>query len=203
MQRELSQQVHNALTELGNIGAGNATTSLSILLSSNLTITPPHVEMYEFDELQNLFGGAEATTVGVLSSIEGDISAMFLFLMKEEEAKQLIKTLIDEDGTEITEYGMDAVKEIGNIMIGSYVSSLESLSGMTIRYSVPQVTVDMAGAILSLPCTAFGQVEDKVLLINSGFASGESSINGFIMMISEMDSYDVILDKLGIENAYE
>lgn len=203
MQRELSQQVHNALTELGNIGAGNATTSLSILLSSNLTITPPHVEMYEFDELQNLFGGAEATTVGVLSSIEGDISAMFLFLMKEEEAKQLIKTLIDEDGTEITEYGMDAVKEIGNIMIGSYVSSLESLSGMTIRYSVPQVTVDMAGAILSLPCTAFGQVEDKVLLINSGFASGESSINGFIMMISEMDSYDVILAKLGIENAYE
>lgn len=203
MQRELSHQVHNALTELGNIGAGNATTSLSILLSSNLTITPPHVEMFEFNELENLFGGADATTVGVLSNIEGDISSMFLFLMKEEDAKQLIKTLIGEDGTEITEYGMDAVKEIGNIMIGSYVASLESLSGMKIRYSVPQVTVDMAGAILSLPCTVFGQVEDKVLLINSGFASGENSINGFIMMISEMDSYDVLLAKLGIENAYE
>lgn len=203
MQRELSQEVHNALTELGNIGAGNATTSLSILLSSNLTITAPHVEMYEFDALENLFGGADATTIGVLSNIEGDISAMFLFLMKEEEAKQLIKTLIKEEEIEITEDGKDAVKEIGNIMIGSYVASLESLSGMKIRYSVPQVTVDMAGAILSLPCTAFGQVEDKVLLINSGFASGEKNIEGFIMMISEMDSYNVILSKLGIESAYE
>ena len=82
MQRELSQEVHNALTELGNIGAGNATTSLSILLSSQITLTPPHVKMYEFNELENFFGGAEATTVAVLSNIEGDIGGIFLFLMK-------------------------------------------------------------------------------------------------------------------------
>lgn len=203
MQKQLSEQVHNALTEFGNIGAGNATTSLSILLSSNLKLTAPHVEMVDFNELSDVFGGAETTTVAVLSSIEGDINAMFLFLMAEDDAKHLVKTIIGEDDTQISEYGMDAVKEIGNIMIGSYVASLESLSGIKIRYSVPQITMDMAGAILSLPCSIFGQVDDKVLLINSGFASGEKSINGFIMMISEMDSYNVILQKLGIENAYE
>ena len=124
MQRELSQEVHNALTELGNIGAGNATTSLSILLSSQITITPPHVKMYEFNELENFFGGAEATTVAVLSNIEGDIGAMFLFLMKEEDAEQLLKEFVRDDIILNSDYGMDAVREIGNIMIGSYVASL-------------------------------------------------------------------------------
>lgn len=203
MQRELSQEVHNALTELGNIGAGNATTSLSILLSSQITITPPHVKMYEFNELENFFGGAEATTVAVLSNIEGDIGAMFLFLMKEEDAEQLLKEFVRDDIILNSDYGMDVVREIGNIMIGSYVASLETLSGLKIRYSVPQIITDMAGAILSLPCTVFGQVEDKVLLIDSGFASGEKRIKGFIMMISERNSYDVLLEKLGIERAYE
>ena len=48
---QLSEQVKDVLTELGNIGAGNATTSLSVLLSSKLTMTAPTVKLYNFDEL--------------------------------------------------------------------------------------------------------------------------------------------------------
>mgnify|MGYP003295972154 FL=1 len=44
----LSAQVHNALTELGNIGAGNAATSLSVLLNSEMTMSPPQVALYDF-----------------------------------------------------------------------------------------------------------------------------------------------------------
>lgn len=40
---QLSEQVKDALTELGNIGAGNATTSLSVLLSSKLSMSAPTV----------------------------------------------------------------------------------------------------------------------------------------------------------------
>ena len=153
---QLSEQVKNALTELGNIGAGNATTSLSVLLSSRLTMTAPIVKLYDFNALELEWHG---------------------------------------------DMGISAIGEIANILIGSYVASLGNLSGMELRYSQPQICIDMAGAILSVPCIEYGMISDKALLINSGFKAGNQEINGYIMLISEMHSFDQLLQKLGIGGA--
>ena len=194
----LSENVSNALGELGNIGAGNATTSLSVMLKSELTMTPPHVAIHDFNSLENILGGPEQIVAGVLSSIEGDMQAMILFVVGIEDAKNMIKALLDYDIDWQSEMGMSAVKEIGNILIGSYVASLGTLSGYNLRYSQPESCIDMAGAILSVPCIEFGRVSDKALLINSGFKAGELEINGYIMMISEIHSFNLLLNKLGI-----
>lgn len=203
MQDKIPDQVHNALTELGNIGAGNAATSLSVLLSSKLTMSPPHVELYDFNSLENVLGGPDATVVGVLSSVEGELKAMLLFVVDMNDAERIVGTLINQETAWHSELGMSAIKEIANIIIGSYVSSLETLSGMKLRYSQPEICIDMAGAILSVPCIEFGKVGDKALLINSQFMAGEQEINGYIMMVSETHSYDRLLRKLGIGGTNE
>lgn len=194
----LSENVYNALSELGNIGAGNAATSLSVLLSSKLIMTQPQVALYDFNELENVLGGADATVVGVLSEIDGELKTMILFVVGTEDAKRLVKTVLDMDVDWHSEIGLSAIKEVANIIIGSYAASLETLSGLKIRYSLPEICIDMAGSILSVPCIQFGQVSDKALLINSQFVDGEQEINGYIMMVSESHSYDVLLNKLGI-----
>jgi chemotaxis protein CheC len=190
----------NALEELGNIGAGNAATSLSVMLSSGLTVSPPQVEICDFNTLKEKLGGAEAIVVGVLSTITGEIDAMILFVLGLEDAENLVRSLMGGN-TEIewhSEIGMSAVNEIANILIGSYVSSLETLTGLKIRYSPPQICIDMAGSILSVPCIEFGMVSDNALLINSQFKDGEHEINGYIMLLSEMHSFNTMLNKLGI-----
>ena len=78
---QLSEQVKDALTELGNIGAGNATTSLSVLLSSKLSMSAPTVKLYDFNELENALGGPETSVVGVLSRLHGSFNAMILFVL--------------------------------------------------------------------------------------------------------------------------
>ena len=198
---QLSEQVKNALTELGNIGAGNATTSLSVLLSSRLTMTAPIVKLYDFNELENALGGPETSVVGVLSRLNGPINAMILFVLGLDDAKNLASVML---GTELEwhgDMGISAIGEISNILIGSYVASLGNLSGMELRYSQPQICIDMAGAILSVPCIEYGMISDKALLINSGFKAGNQEINGYIMLISEMHSFDQLLQKLGIGGA--
>ena len=198
---QLSEQVKNALTELGNIGAGNATTSLSVLLSSRLTMTAPIVKLYDFNELENALGGPETSVVGVLSRLNGPINAMILFVLGLDDAKNLASVML---GTELDwhgDMGISAIGEIANILIGSYVASLGNLSGMELRYSQPQICIDMAGAILSVPCIEYGMISDKALLINSGFKTGNQEINGYIMLISEMHSFDQLLQKLGIGGA--
>ncbi|MGN0436353.1 MAG: chemotaxis protein CheC [Wujia sp.] len=194
----ISENVYNALTELGNIGAGNAATSLSVMLSSKLTMMPPQVALYDFNELENVLGGPEATVVGVLSNVEGYMKSIILFVVGIEDAAKLAAILVGQEVDWHSELGMSAINEVANIIIGSYVASLETLSGLKLRYELPQLCVDMAGSILSVPCIEFGKVSDKALLINSHFLAGNEQINGYIMMVSEMHSYDVFLKQFGI-----
>ncbi len=194
----LSEQAFNALTELGNIGAGNATTSLSVMLNSKLTMSPPKVDIYDFNALENILGGPDATVMGVLSTIGGDMNAMILFVVGMDDAENLVKALMGDGVEWHSEMGISAIGEIANIIIGSYVASLETLTGMKMRYSQPESCIDMAGAILSVPCIEFGKISDKALLINSQFKAGEKEVDGYIMMMSEMHSFDALLNRLGI-----
>jgi len=198
MSERLSEQAFNALTELGNIGAGNATTSLSVMLNSKLTMSPPKVDIYDFNALENILGGPDATVMGVLSTIGGDMNAMILFVVGMEDAENLVKALMGDGIEWHSEMGISAIGEIANIIIGSYVASLETLTGMKMRYSQPESCIDMAGAILSVPCIEFGKISDKALLINSQFKQGEKEVDGFIMMMSEVHSFDALLNRLGI-----
>ena len=194
----LSEQAFNALTELGNIGAGNATTSLSVMLNSKLTMSPPKVDIYDFNSLENILGGPDATVMGVLSTIGGNMNAMILFVVGMDDAENLVKALMGDGVEWHSEIGISAIGEIANIIIGSYVASLETLTGMKMRYSQPESCIDMAGAILSVPCIEFGKISDKALLINSQFKAGEKEVDGYIMMMSEVHSFDALLNKLGI-----
>lgn len=194
----ISENAKNALTELGNIGAGNAATSMSVMLSSKLEMSTPQVEIYDFNELEDVLGFADETVAGVLSMLEGDMQSMLLFVLGVEDSEHLVRSLLNQDVEWHSDMGISAINEVANILIGSYVSSLEMLSGMTLRYSVPQICIDMAGSILSVPCIEFGKVSDKALLINSRFIVDQKEINGYIMMVSEPHSFDVLLNKLGI-----
>ena len=197
----LSEQVENALTELGNIGAGNAATSLSVILSSDLTMTPPSARLYDFNELEGILGGPENLVVGVMSQFYGALDAMMLFVLGYEDAQNLIHSVLGKQMDWQSEMAVSAINEIANILIGSYVASLENLTNSPLRYEQPQICFDMAGSILSVPCIEYGQVSDKALLIHSGFKTGEQEINGFIMLVSQMHSFDSLLGMLGIGGA--
>ena len=68
---------------------------------------------------------------------------------------------------------------------------------MMIYPSVPFLAVDMAAAILSVPAIQFGMVGDKILLIQSQF-SDDIDIDGFFVLMPDLESYDKILRSLGI-----
>ena len=55
----------------------------------------------------------------------------------------------------------------------------------------------MAGAILSVPAIQFGIMGDKILLIESQLTN-EIEMDGFFIMVPEVDSYEKILTSLGI-----
>lgn len=198
---ELDATGLDMLTEIGTIGAGNATTSLSVLLDSKLSMKVPKVSFMKLDDFVESIGGAENIIAGVMSNITGEIEGFVLFAMDLRDARRLVNRLCGIELSKLerfTEMDLSAVQEIGNILISSYLSSMETLIGMKMRPSNPMMTIDMAGAILSFPAMVNCREHDDVLRIESQFEGEDLSIDGHIMMISDSNSYKIIHKKLGL-----
>ena len=191
----------DVLRELGNIGAGNATTALSQMINSKIDMKVPKVELLDFKELPDIVGGAECPIVGILVTLDGDVQGMMMFMLEEKAAHHLVNLLLNRginNFEEFTEMDLSALNEIGNIISGAYLSSLSQLTNLTFISSVPYLAIDMAGAILSVPAIEFGKVGDKALLIQSQFGEDEIEVNGYFILIPTVDSYSKILFSLGL-----
>lgn len=194
----MSTTYYDVLKELGNIGAGNATTALASMLQCKVDMKVPQVKVLDFKDVSALLGGEEQELAGVYLAVKGDVTGSILFLLKKDVAMHLVKKLMgDMASDEFGEMERSALKEISNIITGSYLNALATLTNLTIYPSVPDLTIDMAGAILSVPAIEFGIMGDKILLIQSQI-SDEIEIDGFFIMIPDMDSYEKILKSLGI-----
>jgi len=194
----------DVLKEIGNIGAGNATTALAKLIDSKLDMKVPNVKMVGFQELAAIMGDEEQIMVAVLVKLSDDIDGMMMFVMDMKSAKYLISQMLKgmgmdipiEDNDMLSEMEFSVVSELGNIISGSYLAALSGLLQLVINISVPYVSVDMAGAILSVPAIEFGKVGDKVLLIQTKF--GDDDVTGYFILIPEEESYEKIMKVLGM-----
>ena len=192
----------DVLTEIGNIGAGNATTALSQLINARIDMCVPKVDLLGFSELAEIGGGAETLVAGRLLSLEGDVDGMMLFVLESSAAHLLVDQLMGcvsgENKGDFSEMEQSALMEIGNIIAGAYLSSISELTNMKITSSVPYLSVDMAGAILSVPAIEFGKLGDKALLIESKFKDLDVDISGYFILIPTLESYGQILTSLGL-----
>ena len=201
---KLEDSQFDVLKEIGNIGAGNATTALATMLNIKVDMSVPNVALLPFDNISSFIGSEEQTVVGILLEIQGDIDGMMMFLFDMKSAHHLVNSLMmrdvhqDENGmADFSEMEMSALNEIGNIVSGSYLSALSGLTGMKMVSSVPALSIDMLGALLSVPAIEFGKYGDKLLMIQSEFGE-DDFVTGYFLLIPELESYDKILSSLGM-----
>lgn len=191
----------DVLKEIGNIGAGNAATALAKLLNRKVDMDVPRAKILEFKDVSDTLGGAELPVVGILLKVSGDLTGNIMFILQQKAASMLVNMLMGrplDEVHEFTEMEISALKEIGNILAGSYLSALSSLTNLMIMPSIPDLAIDMAGAILSVPAIEFGKVGDTVLYIETEFSEGFDKVVGDFFLVPDFDTYDVLLKALGV-----
>ncbi len=195
----VTQEYFDVLRELGNIGAGNATTALAQMLQCKVDMKVPQVRLLNFDQVGAAMGGEEQIMAGIYLVVEGDITGSIMFLLEKESARHLIGKLMgmEPQGEDFSEMETSALKEIGNIITGSYLNSLSAMTNLKILPSIPELSIDMAGAILSVPAIEFGTLGDQILLIETQFTD-DQEIAGYFILVPDMESYEKILSSLGL-----
>lgn len=188
------------LKEIGNIGAGNAATALAKLLDKKVDMKVPQIRIMGFSDVNEVLGGAETPVVGILLEVLGDITGYILFVLEQDAACFLVNILMGNPINQEMEYNeitLSALKEVGNILTGSYLSALSTLTGLRIMPDVPALAIDMAGAILSVPAIELGKTTDTVLCIETEFIQGTDKVIGDFFLVPDADSYIRLLNTLG------
>ena len=197
---DMNSMEFDVLKEIGNIGAGNATSALAQLLNIKIDMSVPNVALLPFKQVTQSIGTEEDVVVGILITLDGDVNGMMMFLMDLKSAHHLVNLLMGADVNkqdEFSEIELSALNEVGNIISGAYLSPLSTLTGLSIISSIPSTTIDMAGALLSVPAIEFGKIGDQVLLIQTQFGENDL-VKGFFLLVPELDSYNKILSSLGL-----
>ncbi len=198
---EINDKYVDVLREIGNIGAGNATTAIASMLSIKVDMNVPKVELLEVSKLGACICPEDEIIVGIFLELQVDIEGSMMFLMRMDSARYLVNKLMMREETyeaEFDEMDLSALKEIGNIIAGSYLSALSAMTNLVISPSIPYLAVDMAASLLSVPAIEFGQYGDHALLIETEFGD-DVMINGYFILMPERGSYDKILKGLGFE----
>lgn len=188
------------LKELGNIGAGNAATALSSMISKKVNMNVPNVRILEFDEVSTILGGEENLIVGIYFELKEDIIGNIMFALDIDSSINLSNLLYNrkKEGKTLDDMDISALSEVGNILASSYANSLSSLTGLKIYISVPSISVDMAGAILSVPAIQFGVTSDYALMIETIFEEGDNLVEGNLFFLPDPKSFEKILSALGV-----
>lgn len=198
---ELSEDARDVLAEVGNIGTGNALSSLSDIIGQQIDMELPAIRLLPYQQVPDLLGGSEDIQVGILLEATGDIEGMFMFLLSEDFTKTLLEALLGEppaDVTQLDDMERSAVCEVGNIMCCSYINALARMMDVKVHVSVPDMCSDMVGALMSVPMIRFANLSDEMLFIENKYRFGGKSVISHILFLPEVRSIEKILQALDV-----
>ncbi|MGM9924110.1 MAG: chemotaxis protein CheC [Bacillus sp. (in: firmicutes)] len=195
------------LKEIGNIGAGHAATALSTLLGKKVEMEVPSVRLVSFDEMVDLAGGADRVVACVFSRIEGNASGSIFFVLSLEHADHFIRNITGDgdfrlDCSPYPELTLSALKEIGNILSGSYLTSLSNFTNLNLQSSVPALSIEMAGAVIGCGLIELSKVSDYAIVVDTALREEadeeRNRMNGHFFLLPDPDSFEIIFSALGV-----
>ncbi|HRZ14293.1 MAG TPA: chemotaxis protein CheC [Candidatus Omnitrophota bacterium] len=196
----LSEYQKDALKEIGTICAGNAATALSQLLDKQITIVVPRILFLPIEDVPQAVGGDDKLVVGLVLRVLGDLPSTIVFIFGQHDALALASLMTGKeisDKSVISELERSALKEVGVILANSYLGALGSFVGLGLVPRVPEVIIDMAGAIVDYILIELSCKSQFALLIESEFKQPEESITGHFFLIPDPSGFDLIINSIG------
>jgi len=193
--RILTEFQRDAIKEVGNIGIGHATTSLSRMINKQVWLSLPESRLVPLTEIPVLVH-KKVPVVGIVLEMKTDAKGFFLLLLSKPSAKYLIKLVIGEsdENKEFDEMEDSVLKELGNIMSGTYITALSNFLGISIGLSTPYNVYDISEAIVNQIVGTMSLDVDNVLFLRTEFSINSEKIDGDIIIFTDSVSLAKILD---------
>jgi chemotaxis protein CheC len=191
-----SDNQKDALKEIGNICAGNAATALSQLLGKKISIVVPRIMFLPIEEVLQAMGGEDKLVAGLILRVLGDLPSNIIFIFSQKDAMILASLLTRKQISEssiMTDLERSALKEVGVILANAYLGALGSFVGLGLVPTIPELIVDMAGAIIDYILIELSCKSEFALLVESEFHVPTASVTGHFFLIPNPEGLELIV----------
>jgi chemotaxis protein CheC len=197
---EFDQIRLDAFREISSIATCQAANSLSTMLSRRVDITVPNILVESLEKIPELLGGAEKPVSAIHFSVTGQISGTMLLVFSSSESLKLANVLTGQHVERIEnldEMGISALREMGNILTGSFIKVLAEGLKIKFSYSVPGFAFDMLGAILDEMLARLSLETDSAVIMESEFIVRQEIYRGYLIFILSPQAVNEIITALG------
>jgi len=189
------------LTKMTDEAAKLASNALTTLSGKKVTVD---VSKAEITKIQRKFPDIEPETIvaGIYLPITGEVKGAALLIFPEKIAYTLCDVLVKRPvGTtrKLTELDKSALKEVGNIICGSFLTVFSNTLKIKIVENVPSLSFDMFGAVVDVIIAEFAQKAEDALVIEVKFVFEHANIKGYVVLIFGLEEMKAIMDALGVE----
>ena len=186
------------LQEIANMGAGNAATALSTLISSATDISVPNVKIMPAAEAAALADTLSSRTAAYLITLSGDIKGSLLFVIPFAFAERLVQTYFPDvtitAKENIDEMAVSVIKEAVNIVAASYANNFAIISGMMVDISVPQAVTAPSKDIIAVN----GAGSANLCFINNSIEITDCKRSFNVLFYPELSTIKKFMGTVGI-----
>jgi len=189
----------HVLTEIANEATKKASLALLKLSDDEASVEFTKIEV---GKIQKVFSeiDPELIVTGVYLPISGDVKGASLLIFPKEIAYALCDVLVKrkaETARQLTEIDKSALKEVGNIVLGSLLTVFSNSLKMKMIEHLPEFSHDMFGALVDQIITQFIQKAEEVLTIELLFHfKRTTNIKGYVFLIFGTEEIKVLIKKM-------
>ena len=185
----------DALRELANIGAGNASTALSGMLGRPVDLTVPDARLVPMSEAVEAIGPPEREITGIALGVTGDLPSIVLMLLTPSDADAVCGLLGLAPGSE---YAESALGEIGNVVGTSYLNALAGMTGISLEPTPPATATDMLASLVEAVLATRAAYSDSTLLLDSRMVVEGEGCSIVFLLVPDEGGAGELLKRLGV-----
>lgn len=181
----------DALTELFNLGVGQAASAFSQIAGDTVQLTVPRVRVMTHAELsQHLFEGGSAAVSAVRQRYSGAINSEAILMFPAERGLQLVQMMVGGELPldQLAEMEQEALSEIGNILLNSVMASVADALQIQLDGSLPTVELSQVGNVLRSQY----EIGGAVLMIDIQFEVAAREVKGLLAFLLDVASQDAL-----------
>jgi chemotaxis protein CheC len=185
------------LLELGSIGAGHAATSLSDVLQESVSINVPTIHTLKPHLLPGFYDLHDRPTTAIYLQLAEKYGMDILLTFEETEAKKIAAMMTMCGSVEELDPAMEtsALQELGNILIGSFLTSISDFIGITLLPTTPQTATDGFDAILDNFLIKQSMVSENALIFETRFMRNGADAKCILIIFPTQELKSLLVEK--------
>lgn len=191
----LTELQQDALSEIFNIGMGRAAHALSRMANDDVRLAVPTIAFATRKMAAKIIAESAGERIcSVRQRVEGEFNADAILIFPEANSLEIVRLMVGDVALDsLSEMEMEALSEVGNIILNSCIGTLTNILGGDFVISLPNAQISSCSSVLELEKRSH---DESVMLIFINFFLENRQILGHVAILQDIASMPNFMRKV-------